>query len=147
MKRKKHFTTFIGLFIICVACSFQNKADEREQELIVTKKNDTITEFIIFRIINTLPIGWGTNYKCRIESCSEGLNYISEDEFILSIAVGSEEKFKPVDIHSLSSDIHYRAEFVKAQRNEEPYVPAGTTGFQDSEGYIWLMKSISVHSD
>jgi hypothetical protein len=153
IKLMKH--KFSVLFIILFVTVFNtyscqiNSSGKDQKKMAISKEmmSDSVKNFIIFKVNNMLPIGWGTKYNCKVLSNDEAFNDILNNEFILSVSVGSEERFKPLDIHFLKYDLAYIAEFMPAEKSEKPYAPAGTTGFIDKNGFIWLMTSLKVYKE
>ncbi|MBN1620611.1 hypothetical protein JW890_07800 [candidate division WOR-3 bacterium] len=87
-------------------------------------------------ITYSLPIGWGTLYRCELQEVIEGEMTGIDSTFTLSASVGSEDMFE--DIHSLSIGEVYFMSFVKTDKiTKKPHVPAGTTGMMDKTGAIW----------
>lgn len=113
----------------------------------IAVKPDTL--ILKVKITNTLPIGWGTKYKCEIISTEKGkMPEINRDNLpktdkglIFSVSAGSEKLYK--DIHFLKVDEILVIMFVRTNiYNKEPYLQAGTTGFMDKQGMIWEIKSV-----
>lgn len=90
------------------------------------------------RILNSLPIGWGTLYQCEIQKIIEGEASDIDSVFNMSASVGADDIYE--DIHFLSDGEVYLIKFVKTDKtSDESYIPAFTTGFMDKNGCIWII--------
>ncbi|MBN2363458.1 hypothetical protein JXL83_04930 [candidate division WOR-3 bacterium] len=92
-------------------------------------------------ILNSLPIGWGTLYQCEIHKIIEGEQPDIDSVFTMSASVGGEHIYE--DVHFLSVGEIYLIKFVKTDiTSDKPYIPAGTTGFVDKNGFIWIITEL-----
>lgn len=89
-------------------------------------------------ILNYIPIGWGTFYRCELKEVIDGEIPDIDSVFTMSASVGSEDIFE--DIHSMSIGEVYLMIFVKTDKTtDKSYIPAGTTGLIDNTGNIWVI--------
>jgi hypothetical protein len=125
------------LAILLMACSFapikpDSNNKEKNQKQAVT--GDSLV--VKVQILNSLPIGWGTKYSCKVIETIRGNPDAIDSTFILSASVGSENIYE--NIHMLNIGERFLLLFVKSDRKStEPYIPAGTTGFMDKANIIW----------
>lgn len=104
-------------------------------------KDDTLQ--VVVKINNSLPIGWGILYQCKVVKIMKGKLSDNETTFEMSASVGSESIFK--DLQALDVNKTYFIEFVKSDRKSKTtYIPSGTTGLMDKDGIIWDMTKLKV---
>ncbi|MBN1151499.1 hypothetical protein JXA84_09820 [candidate division WOR-3 bacterium] len=106
--------------------------------LLLTQANlsSESTLMLEIKIINSLPIGWGTLYRCELQEVIDGEMTGIDSTFTLSASVGSENMFE--NIHSLVIGDVYLMSFIKTDKTtKNPHIPAGTTGMMDKTGVIW----------
>ena len=101
---------------------------------------------LLLQINNILPIGWGTKYSCEIEEVKTGYLDSNLTTIIVSVSIGSEHLLE--NIHLLETDSELLITFVNSHKTtNQPYIPAGTTGFINEKGEIWEIVTIEEESD
>jgi hypothetical protein len=115
--------------------------ENRNEEIISEPKfNQNLSFQAEIKIINMVQIGWGTSYKCELVSILDGNIESLDSTFFMSASVGSERIYK--EILYLEVDENYIIDFFRSGESNLNSVPAGTTGFLDKHGTIWLISAL-----
>jgi hypothetical protein len=146
MKSKK--TIILSLFILflsgtfsCINASNDFRPQDTVNEKIRVSQEDGMQKLVLkVKVISNMAIGWGLTSKCRILSVEEGSLPKNDSTIIIYISVGN--RYYSYENPVLEPDKSYTITFFQYIKTEKTYLSAGTTGFMDTDGYVWLINTI-----